>query len=210
MQIARCRLFRDGSRIISIPLMDAPPGRGNAPARGLVLGLLGPVEVLSPEGSLAGLPQPMLRVLVAMLGVMAGRVVPDEALVDGLWGETWSRGREQNLHTHVYALRRRLAAAEPARDISPLERSGGGYRLALAETEVDAGLFRLLASHGRQRARAGDAAAAAGLFTQALELWRGPALAGIDAPSGPGLNLPPRPCTFPCLSFSGAARFRPL
>ena len=179
MQIARCRLFRDGSRIISIPLMDAPPGRGNAPARGLVLGLLGPVEVLSPEGSLAGLPQPMLRVLVAMLGVMAGRVVPDEALVDGLWGEIWSRGREQNLHTHVYALRRRLAAAEPARDISPLERSGGGYRLALAETEVDAGLFRLLASHGRQRARAGDSAAAAGLFTQALELWRGPALADV-------------------------------
>ncbi len=179
MQIARCGLFRDGAQIITMPLMDAPPGRGNAPARGLVLGLLGPVEVLSPEGGLAGLPQPMLRVLVAMLGVLAGRVVSDEALVDGLWGETWSRGREQNLHTHVYALRRRLAAAQPARSISPLERSGGGYRLALAGTEVDAGLFRLLASHGRQRARAGDAAAAAGLFTQALELWRGPALADV-------------------------------
>ena len=121
----------------------------------------------------------MLRVLVAMLGVMAGRVVPDEALVDGLWGEDWSRERERNLHTHVSALRRRLAAAEPGRGGSRVVRSGGGYRLVLAETEVDAGWFQSLAGQGRQAARAGEVAAAAGLFAQALGLWRGAALADV-------------------------------
>src|ERR1051326_4349834 len=122
--------------------MDVPPASGNAAERGLVLGLLGPVELISQGGGLAGLAQPMLRVLVAMLGMAAGRVVSDEALVDALWDGAESREHRQNLHTHVYALRRRLSAAEPSRDGSRLIRSGGGYRLLLADTEVDTGLFR--------------------------------------------------------------------
>jgi predicted ATPase/DNA-binding SARP family transcriptional activator len=146
---------------------------------GLVVGLLGPVEVASAGGGMAGAARPMLRVLVALLGVSAGRVVPDEALVDGLWGEEWSRERVQNLHTHVSALRRLLAAGERGRGEPRVVRSGGGYRLAVAETEVDAGLFRSLAGRGRAAARARDVAGAAELFTQALGLWRGAALADV-------------------------------
>ena len=154
-------------------------GTAGAAGGGLVVGLLGPVEVSSPAGGLAGVGRPMLRVLVALLAVAGGRVVPDEALVDGLWGEEWSRQREQNLHTHVSALRRLLAAAEPGRDGGRVVRSGGGYRLVVAETEVDAGLFRSLARQGREAARAGDVTTAAGLFTEALGLWRGAALADV-------------------------------
>ena len=161
-----------------MPVMDAESGGGATVDRELVVGLLGPVELVSPGGGLTGLAQPMLRILVAMLGVMAGRAVPDEALVDALWGEEWSRERGQNLHTHVSALRRRMAAALPSGG-SRVVRSGGGYRLALAEDEVDAGLFRALAARGRQAARAGDIPSAADLFTQALRLWRGPALADV-------------------------------
>ena len=161
-----------------MPIMDAKPGGVAVAGRGLVVGLLGPVEVVSAKGGLAGVAQPMLRKLVAMLAVMAGRVVPDEALVDGLWGEDWSREREQNLQTHVYALRRLLAAAEPGAR-PRVVRSGGGYRLVLADGEVDAGLFQSLAARGRQAARAGEVAAAAGLFAQALGLWRGAALADV-------------------------------
>ena len=161
-----------------MPIMDAKPGGAAVAGRGLVVGLLGPVEVVSPGGGLVGVAQPMLRKLVAMLAVMAGRVVPDEALVDGLWGEEWSREREQNLQTHVYALRQLLAAAEPGAR-SRVVRSGGGYRLVLADDEVDAGLFQVLAARGRQAARAGQVATAAGLFAQALGLWRGAALADV-------------------------------
>ena len=139
-----------------MPIMDAKPGGVAVAGRGLVVGLLGPVEVVSAGGGLVGVAQPMLRKLVAMLGVMAGRVVPDEALVDGLWGEEWSREREQNLHTHVSALRRLLAAGQPGRGGGRVVRSGGGYRLVAAEAEVDAGLFRSLAGQGREAARAGD------------------------------------------------------
>jgi DNA-binding SARP family transcriptional activator/tetratricopeptide (TPR) repeat protein len=161
-----------------MPIMDAKPGGVALAGRGLVVGLLGPVEVVSAGGGLVGVAQPMLRKLVAMLAVMAGRVVPDEALVDALWEEEWSREREQNLQTHVYALRQLLAAAEPGAR-SRLVRSGGGYRLVLADDEVDAGLFQLLTARGRQAARAGEVATAAGLFAQALGLWRGAALADV-------------------------------
>jgi len=76
---------------------------------GLVLRLLGPVEIGRSGGVMAPVPQPRLRVLLALLGVAAGRVVSAEALVDGVWGEEWSPGRELNLHSQVSALRRRLA-----------------------------------------------------------------------------------------------------
>jgi len=137
------------------------------------------VEVRAAGGTLAGIAQPMLRVLVAMLAIAPGRVASDEALVDALWGEEWSRERERNLHTHVSAMRRLLAAAEPDRGTSRLMRSGGGYRLDVSGVEVDAGLFRSLAAEGRTAARGGDTTAAAAAFAAALALWRGPAMADV-------------------------------
>jgi DNA-binding SARP family transcriptional activator len=63
--------------------------------------------------------------------VAAGRVVGVEALVDGVWGEEWSPGREKNLHALVYQLRRRLERVEPGRGGGRLARAGPGYRLVL-------------------------------------------------------------------------------
>jgi DNA-binding SARP family transcriptional activator len=152
---------------------------GTAEHGGLVVGLLGPVEVRATSGELAGIAQPMLRVLVAMLAIAPGRVASIEALVDAMWGEEWSRERERNLHTHVSALRRLLGAAEPDRGTSRLMRSGGGYRLDVSGFEVDTGLFRSLAAQGRTAARGGDTSAAATAFAAALALWRGPAMADV-------------------------------
>ena len=104
-----------------------------------------------------------------------------EALVDGLWGEQWSPGREKNLHALVYQLRRRLEQAEPGRGGARLARAGGGYRLALGPGELDVAAFTTLAGRGREAARAGDTAAARDLFGQALGCWRGPGPALADA-----------------------------
>ena len=139
-------------------------GSGASAEDGLLIGLLGPVEVRVASGTLAGIAQPMLRMLVAMLAIAPGRVVSDEALVDALWGEEWSRERERNLHSHVSAMRRLLAAAEPGRDTSRLVRSGSGYRLDVSGTAVDAGLFGSLAARGRTAVRDGDMTAALTAF----------------------------------------------
>jgi len=147
----------------------------------VVVALLGPVELGLAGGAMAGVAQPQLRVLLGLLGVAAGRVVSAEALVDGLWGEQWSPGREKNLHALVYQLRRRLEQAEPGRGGARLARAGGGYRLALGPGELDVAAFTTLAGRGREAARAGDTAAARDLFGQALGFWRGPGPALADA-----------------------------
>jgi DNA-binding SARP family transcriptional activator len=159
-----------------MPLMGG--GRGGA---GVVVALLGPVEIGPAGGVMAGMAQPRLRVLLGLLAAAAGRVVSAEALVDGVWGEEWSPGREKNLHALVYQLRRRLAAlepgAEPGRGGGRLARAGTGYRLVLGPGELDVVVFRDLAERGREAVRAGATAAARELFGQALRLWRGPGLA---------------------------------
>ena len=155
-----------------MPVMGGDPGGG-----GVVVALLGPVEVGPAGGVMAPVAQPRLRVLLGLLGVTEGRLVTAEALVDGLWGEEWSPGRERNLHALVYQLRRRLAALEPGKGGARLARAGAGYRLTLGPGELDVAVFRDLARRGREAARAGDPAGARELFGQALGLWRGAALA---------------------------------
>ena len=153
------------------------PVMGADPAGGMVVALLGSVEIGPAGGVMAPVAQPRLRVLLGLLGVTEGRVVTAEALVDGLWGEEWSPGRERNLHALVYQLRRRLAALEPGKGGARLARAGAGYRLTLGPGELDVAVFRDLARLGREAARAGDAAGARELLGQALGVWRGAALA---------------------------------
>jgi predicted ATPase/class 3 adenylate cyclase len=153
------------------------PVMGGDPAGGVVVALLGSVEVGPAGGVMAPVAQPRLRVLLGLLGVTEGRLVTAEALVDGLWGEEWSPGRERNLHALVYQLRRRLAALEPGKGGARLARAGAGYRLTLDPGKLDVAVFRDLARLGREAARAGDAAGARELLGQALGLWRGAALA---------------------------------
>jgi DNA-binding SARP family transcriptional activator/tetratricopeptide (TPR) repeat protein len=149
---------------------------GDRADAGLVVALLGPVEIGLAGGAMTPVAQPRLRVLLGLLGVAAGRLVSTEALVDGVWGEQWSPGREKNLHGLVYQLRRRLEALEPDKGGARLARAGAGYRLVLGPGELDVAVFGELAGRGREAARAGDAERARELFGQALGLWRGAAL----------------------------------
>jgi DNA-binding SARP family transcriptional activator/tetratricopeptide (TPR) repeat protein len=154
---------------------------GDLAGDGVVVGLLGPVEIGPAGGVMTPVSQPRLRVLLGLLGVARGRVVTTEALVDGLWEEEWSPGREKNLHALVYQLRRRLAALEPGtgpgRGGARLVRVGAGYRLVLGPRDLDVAVFFDLTGQAREAARAGDAAGARELFGQALACWRGAALA---------------------------------
>jgi DNA-binding SARP family transcriptional activator/tetratricopeptide (TPR) repeat protein len=155
-----------------MPVMDADPAHAR-----LVVGLLGPVEMGPASGAMAGVAQPRLRVLLGLLAVAAGRVLSTEALVDGVWGERWSPRREQNLHALVYQLRRRLAILDPETGRTRLAWAGAGYRLVLGPDELDVVAFRDVVGRAREAARAGDTGGARDLFEQALEVWRGPALA---------------------------------
>jgi predicted ATPase/DNA-binding SARP family transcriptional activator len=148
----------------------------------LLVAVLGPVEMCS-GAALVPVAQRGLRALLAVLALSANRVVHSDSLIDALWQEEPSQERERNLHARVYQLRRVLGGAEPGRVQPRLVTTAPGYKLELADHELDAARFRLLISDGRAAAAAGEHARAADVFAAALRLWRGPALADVAGQS---------------------------
>lgn len=138
------------------------------------VGILGPVEAHSPDGKVAvGGPRP--RTLLALLAVRAGEIVPLDRLIDELYGAEPPSDAANALQGQVSRLRRALG------DASLIEFQPAGYRLTLAPDQVDAHRFAALAAEGRRALEAGDARAAESFLAEALQLWRGPALADVDA-----------------------------
>ncbi|QKW37323.1 tetratricopeptide repeat protein [Actinomadura sp. NAK00032] len=134
--------------------------------------ILGAVEVRA-GGAAVPIGGPRVRALLAMLLLDAGRVVPVERLIDGLYGEDPPSGAANALQSQVSRLRRALG------DAAPVEGLPAGYRIAVEREDVDVHRFERLAAGARRAAAAGEAA---GLLEEALGLWRGAALADLDAP----------------------------
>ncbi|MER6667031.1 BTAD domain-containing putative transcriptional regulator [Amycolatopsis japonica] len=140
-------------------------------------GVLGATEVRREDGTTVPVGGPRVRTLFALLALEAGRVVPAERLIDGLYGEQPPDGVANALQSQVSRLRGAL------KELAPVEFSPAGYRLVVDRDDVDVHRFERLATEGRRALAAGDAAKAAELLRDALGLWRGPALADItDAP----------------------------
>jgi len=59
---------------------------------GLLVGLLGPVEIGRSAGALAPVPQPRVRLLLGLLAVAAGRVVGATHWWTGCGGRNGRRG----------------------------------------------------------------------------------------------------------------------
>ena len=127
--------------------------------------ILGPLEVRSEEGPI-GLGGRRQRALLAALLLRAGRVVPTEQLVDELYGADPPPNATASLQNAVVALRKALGP-----DV--IVTRPPGYVLAVTAEQIDVRRFeRLLAD-----ARARGAEERRGILLDALELWRGPALA---------------------------------
>jgi DNA-binding SARP family transcriptional activator/tetratricopeptide (TPR) repeat protein len=134
---------------------------------GVEVRLLGPVEVLANGRAVE--PGPVQqRTVLAALAVDAGRLVPLEVLIDRVWGDAPPPSVRSGIYSHMARLRRMLVPA------GGLLRRPGGYLLDVPPEAVDLHRFRTLS----QAARTGPAPDAGKLGT-ALDLWRGPALAGL-------------------------------
>ncbi|WP_331281558.1 AfsR/SARP family transcriptional regulator [Saccharothrix sp. NRRL B-16314] len=136
------------------------------------LRLLGEVTA-EVDGQPVDLGTPRQRCVLAALAVDAGRVVPVDRLVERVWGVDAAPRARATLHGYISRLRRVLAGADGA----AIVRRSGGYALvaAVVEPVVDLHRFRDL------RLRACDESGqAARLLTEALALWRGEALTGLQ------------------------------
>jgi predicted ATPase/DNA-binding SARP family transcriptional activator len=133
--------------------------------------VLGPVEAL-PDGEPAALGAPKQRALLALLLVNRGRVVSADQLVDGLWGEAPPASAVQSLQVYVHGLRRALGTER-------IETAGRGYRVVIGEEELDLDRFERMLEHSRGALAANRPHDAAEELREALDLWRGPALANL-------------------------------
>ncbi|MBM2623784.1 winged helix-turn-helix domain-containing protein [Actinoplanes sp. LDG1-06] len=137
------------------------------------IALLGSPAVTAGERRLriAGEKQ---HALLALLALNAGRVVPADRLIDGLWGDGGPQDRPNALQHQVSRLRALLGGDR-------VVRRDPGYRLDVPPDDVDVHRFERLAREGRAALRAGDPREAADCLRAGLALWRGAALAGLPS-----------------------------
>lgn len=137
--------------------------------------LLGPLEVLDGARSVE-IGAGRRRSLLALLLIHANEVISADRLVDQLWGERPTTTAAKSLQVHVSALRKRLGG----RDEGPILTRGGGYLLQVDPDDVDSLRFERWLEEADRLVAAGDGAAAAVRLDEALALWRGPPLAGLE------------------------------
>lgn len=133
--------------------------------------VLGPLEV-SEHGRpipLGGLRQ---RAVLAHLLVRANTVVSTDQLIDYVWGDGAPDGARNALQSYVSRLRSALGHRDRLQWRDP------GYLLKVEPGELDSLRFEGLLRQGRG-ALAVDPEQTAVLLEEALELWRGPALADL-------------------------------
>jgi DNA-binding SARP family transcriptional activator len=139
-------------------------------------GVLGPLQITGGDGRWVRLRGERQRSLLAMLLFHANQPVPTERLVAALWPDVPPKSYASNLHTYVSRLRDRLGA-------TLIDHAGPGYRLQVADADLDLLTFRAASESGRRALRDGDPDTAAQHLRQALAQWRDRPLADLAVPA---------------------------
>jgi len=139
--------------------------------------ILGPLEVGIGEHrlELGGTRQ---QVVLAMLLLSANGAVSVDRLEEAIYGEDLPPTARAQVQISISALRRLLAAHAPAVAIST---QAQGYVLQVEAGRLDSRRFEELVAAGRAARQAGRLDQAATSYRDALRLWRGPTLEGIDS-----------------------------
>jgi DNA-binding SARP family transcriptional activator len=136
--------------------------------------LLGPLEAGADAAPLRlGGRKP--RALLACLLLDANRTVSIEQLIDELWGEAPPETATKMVQIYVSQLRKVLPDGT-------LRTRPGGYAVQVEPDSIDLHRFEALRAGGRSALLRGDAEAAAARLREALDVWRGPALAEFTEP----------------------------
>ncbi len=105
------------------------------------------------------------RTLVAVLALAGGATVGTDRLIDAIWEESLPANPQNALQALVSRLRRSIG-------VDSIETEPAGYRLTVADSDVDVLRFRDLVE---KAAAEPDPAERSRRYDEALALWRGPA-----------------------------------
>jgi DNA-binding SARP family transcriptional activator len=115
------------------------------------------------------------RALLALLLLEPRQVLSRERLVDELWGDDPPETAAKAVQVFVGRLRKALPTV-------PLVTRGSAYMLDVDRSQIDRDRFEDRVGQAREAAAEGAPERASELLREALELWRGPALADVDEP----------------------------
>jgi DNA-binding SARP family transcriptional activator/streptogramin lyase len=140
--------------------------------------ILGPLEVVE-DGNPVALGTLKERLVLGVLLLHANEFVSRERLIDDLWGEVPPLTARQAVNVYLSKVRKALSAA----GADPIATASGGYRLRVEPERLDASRMQVLVAGARELLATGEPESAGAQFDEALLLWRGPTLAGLELES---------------------------
>lgn len=141
--------------------------------------MLGPLEVIT-DGRQLSLGGSKQRATLGYLLLHPNQTVSISRLLNALWSvEEAPATARKILQNAVWGLRRALDTGVATETPVALRTQAPGYCLDVTPDHIDLHLFHRWANEGRSKLAAGEPDAAAPLLSDALELWRGPALADL-------------------------------
>ena len=114
------------------------------------------------------------QVVLCALALRSGEVLGADRLAEALWGEEPPRSWSKVVQGCVLRIRRALGP-------SSIETTTAGYRLTLADDEIDSRRFEELVDRGVSLVATGEFDRATVVFSRALDLWRGPPFDVLDS-----------------------------
>ncbi len=148
-------------------------------------GILGPLEVRVGDQRIA-VGGPRVQAILAVLLLRGGQEVSADTLIDAVWGESAPPTVRTSLQVHISKLRKTLGEHGAA---DAIRTRGSAYELQMAPEQLDATRFRRAIIEGRESLGANDPERARRRLTEALALWRGVPLTGLDLPGLPAGEL---------------------
>ncbi len=137
--------------------------------------VLGTLEVWTESGRVM-LPSVRHQRVLAALLLAPNSVVPMSRLVDAVWDDEPPMTATKQIQNCVSVLRERLGRGHDL-----IVTDGPGYQMTIVDDELDAMRFRRGMVMAQQLAAEGSLSRAVDVARDALRLWRGPALDGLDA-----------------------------
>ena len=136
-------------------------------------GLLGPLLVSRPDGPVELKADKQRALLAVLLLAYREDSVSASRLIDELWGNDPPATAGKAVQVHLSRLRSTLGPGQPIITLP------SGYAVRIEPEQLDLARFEALSDRARAARRDGDLPAAAGLWREALSLFRGPPLADV-------------------------------
>lgn len=148
----------------------------------LAFGMLGPLQVPDSNGHIAEdvIHAAKHRILISVLLIRRNQSVPIRSLIDEIWGDEPPGTAENLVRQYVSQLRRKLAPAGNPGSGSFIETRPSGYVLHLEPNRFDRDVFEEHVRAAERLVAAGDITTGEACLSQALKLWRGPALSDVQ------------------------------